>query len=166
MIGPILNSGGRLGKSSYATELLTSNKYDVIKKRAAELFFLNQKRREIETTIINEVDFKKIEKENKDIIIYYNPIINEGLIGIIAARLNDYFNKPAIVITNSNDNLKGSARSIIDFNIGQVIKKALDEKIIISGGGHNMAAGFTLDKDKLKHLKILYIKIIQLKVLQ
>ena len=150
LIGPILNSGGRLGKSSYATELLTSTKYDVIKKRAAELFFLNQKRREIETTIINEVDFKKIEKENKDIIIYYNPIINEGLIGIIAARLNDYFNKPAIVITNSNDNLKGSARSIIDFNIGQVIKKALDEKIIISGGGHNMAAGFTLDKDKLK----------------
>ena len=150
LIGPILNSGGRLGKSSYATELLTSNKYDVIKKRAAELFFLNQKRREIETTIINEVDFKKIEKENKDIIIYYNPIINEGLIGIIAARLNDYFNKPAIVITNSNDNLKGSARSIIDFNIGQVIKKALDEKIIISGGGHNMAAGFTLNKDKLK----------------
>lgn len=72
------------------------------------------------------------------------------MIGIIAARLNDYFNKPAIVITNSNDNLKGSARSIIDFNIGQVIKKALDEKIIISGGGHNMAAGFTLDKDKLK----------------
>ena len=63
LIGPILNSGGRLGKSSYAIELLTSNKYDVIKKRAAELFFLNQKRREIETTIINEVDFKKIEKD-------------------------------------------------------------------------------------------------------
>ena len=66
LIGPILNSGGRLGKSSYATELLTSNKYDVIKKRAAELFFLNQKRREIETTIINEVDFKKIADDIPD----------------------------------------------------------------------------------------------------
>ena len=54
LIGPILNSGGRLGKSSYATELLTSNKYDVIKKRAAELFLLNQKRREI--TILGKVE--------------------------------------------------------------------------------------------------------------
>ena len=99
LIGPILNSGGRLGKSSYATELLTSTKYDVIKKRATELFFLNQKRREIETIIINEIDFKKIQKENKDIIIYYNQSINEGLIGIIAARLNNYFNKPAIAVS-------------------------------------------------------------------
>ena len=44
--------------------------------------------------------FKKLEKENKEVIIYYNPNINEGLIGIIAARLKDYFNKPSIVITN------------------------------------------------------------------
>ena len=149
-IGPILNSGGRLGKSSYATELLTSTKHEVIKRRASELFTLNKKRKKIETIILDEIDFGKIEKENKDIIIYYNPNINEGLIGIIAARLNGYFNRPALVITNSKDVLKGSARSIDNFNIGQAIKNSLDKNIILSGGGHNMAAGFTLSKDKLK----------------
>jgi single-stranded-DNA-specific exonuclease len=72
------------------------------------------------------------------------------LIGIIAARLKEYFNKPAIVITNSNDFLKGSARSIPNFDIGSAINNALDQKLIIKGGGHKMAAGFSLKKSKFK----------------
>ena len=111
---------------------------------------MNNKRKEIETLVLNEIDFEKIEKENKEVIIYYNPNINEGLIGIIAARLKDYFNKPSIVITASNELLKGSARSVSNYNIGRVIKNSLDKGIIIGGGGHNMAAGFTLDKKNLK----------------
>jgi single-stranded-DNA-specific exonuclease len=150
LIGPILNAGGRLGKSQYATELLSSNNDQVIKDRSTYLIKLNNKRKEIETLVINEIDFKNIEKENKEVIIYYNPNINEGLIGIIAARLKDYFNKPSIVITASNELLKGSARSIYDYNIGRVIKNSLDKNIIVNGGGHNMAAGFTLNKAKLK----------------
>ena len=150
LIGPILNAGGRLGKSQYATELLSSNNDNVIKDRSNHLIKLNNKRKEIENLILEEIDFKKIEKENKEVIVYYNPNINEGLIGIIAARLKDYFNKPSIVITSSNELLKGSARSIYNYNIGRVIKNLLDKKIIIGGGGHNMAAGFTLNKDNLK----------------
>ena len=53
--------------------------------------------------------------------------MNEGLIGIIAARLKDYFNKPSIVITNSNNLLKSSARSVYNYNIGRAIKKSLDK---------------------------------------
>ena len=150
LIGPILNAGGRLGKSQYATELLSSNNDLVVNDRSKSLIKLNDKRKEIESLILEEIDFKKIEKENKDVIIYYNPNINEGLIGIIAARLKDYFNKPSIVITVSNELLKGSARSIYNYNIGRVIKNSLDKNIIIKGGGHNMAAGFTLDKVNLK----------------
>ncbi|MDB9773370.1 single-stranded-DNA-specific exonuclease RecJ [Candidatus Pelagibacter sp.] len=150
LIGPILNAGGRLGKSQYATELLSSNNHQVIKDRCNHLIKLNNKRKEIENLILNEIDFHKIEKENKEIIIYYNPNINEGLIGIIAARLKDYFNKPSIVITASNELLKGSARSVYNYNIGRVIKNLLDKEIIIGGGGHNMAAGFTLNKINLK----------------
>jgi len=153
LIGPILNAGGRLGKSRYATELLSSNNDQVIKDRSKHLIKLNNKRKEIETLILNEIDFEKIEKENKDVIIYYNPNINEGLIGIIAARLKDYFNKPSIVITTSNKLLKGSARSIYNFNIGRVIKNSLDKNIIIGGGGHNMAAGFILNKENLKNFE-------------
>ncbi|MDA9071933.1 single-stranded-DNA-specific exonuclease RecJ [Candidatus Pelagibacter sp.] len=153
LIGPILNAGGRLGKSSYATELLSSDNIDIINIRSNELIRLNNKRKKIETLVLDEIDFQNIEDENKDIIIYYNPSINEGLIGIIAARLKDYFNKPAIVITNSNNLLKGSARSVYNYNIGRVIKKSLDNNIIVGGGGHNMAAGFTLEKNKLKNFE-------------
>jgi single-stranded-DNA-specific exonuclease len=153
LIGPILNAGGRLGKSQYATELLSSSDDKVIKDRSTLLIKLNNNRKEIETLVLDEINFQEIEKENKDIIIYYNPNINEGLIGIIAARLKDYFNKPSIVVTASNELLKGSARSIYNYNIGRVIKNSLDKKIIIGGGGHNMAAGFTLKKENLESFK-------------
>ena len=152
-IGPIINAGGRLGKSIYATELLSSDNIKIINKKSIELIKLNEKRKKIETLIMNEIDFSKIENENKNIIIYYNPNINEGLIGIIASRLKDYFNKPSIVITKSNEMLKGSARSIYNYNIGRVIKNALDENIISLGGGHSMAAGFTLRQDELLNFK-------------
>jgi single-stranded-DNA-specific exonuclease len=150
LIGPILNAGGRLGKSQYATELLSSNNDQVIKDRCTHLIKLNNKRKKIETLILNEIDFQKIEKENKEVIIYYSPNINEGLIGIIAARLKDYFNKPSIVITMSDELLKGSARSVYNYNIGRVIKNSLDRGMVLNGGGHNMAAGFTLNKVNLK----------------
>ncbi len=158
LIGPILNSGGRLGKSSFASELLSSDKLKKVKIKSKELIKLNNKRKEVEKSTLDEIDFKKIEKEDSDIIVYYNPNINEGLIGIIAARLKEYFNKPSIVITNSGKALKGSARSIYNYNIGRVIKNTLDKRIILNGGGHNMAAGFTLNKVNLKDFKEFIIK--------
>ena len=78
--------------------------------------------------------------------------MNEGLIGIIASRLKDYFNKPSIVITKSNNILKASARSTSSYNIGNLIKSLIDHKIIDNGGGHNMAAGFTMKKNNIKLL--------------
>ena len=153
LIGPILNAGGRLGKSIFATELLSTNDLNIVNERSVELIKLNNKRKDIENSILNDVDFDKIKKEENNIIIYYDPNINEGLIGIIAARLKDYFNKPSIVITASGNILKGSARSVYNYNIGRAIKNSLDENIILGGGGHNMAAGFTLKKENLKIFK-------------
>ncbi|MDC1138403.1 single-stranded-DNA-specific exonuclease RecJ [Candidatus Pelagibacter sp.] len=158
IIGPILNAGGRLGKSSYATELLSSNNRKIINDISNDLIELNEKRKKIEDSILDDIDFVKIEKLNKEVIVYYNPNINEGLIGIIAARLKDYFNRPSIVITASNELLKGSARSINKYNIGRAIKNLLDNNIIIGGGGHNMAAGFTLKKKNLKKFEEFIIR--------
>ena len=152
-IGPVINSGGRLNNSKIAADLLISENFDIIKKNSLELTRLNNVRKVIEKNLLNEINFKEIEKNNKNVIIYYKPNINEGLIGIIASRLKDYFNKPTIVITNSKNILKGSARSTINYNIGNVIKKMMDEKIIESGGGHNMAAGFTLTKENFPKFK-------------
>ena len=70
------------------------------------------------------------------------------MIGIIASRLKEYFNKPSIVITNSKNILKASARSTSTYNIGHLIRLLIEKKIIDNGGGHNMAAGFTLKKIK------------------
>ena len=107
---------------------------------------------------MNEIDFEKIKNENKNIIIYYQNNLNEGLIGIIASRLKDYFNKPSIVITKSNNFLKASARSTSSYNIGILIKSLIDKNIIDKGGGHNMAAGFTMKKIILKLLDRFYSK--------
>jgi single-stranded-DNA-specific exonuclease len=152
LIGPIINSGGRLNYPRYAVELLSSDNKKIITNRADKLIILNNKRKKIEQIILKKIDFEKIKKENKNIIIYYQNNLNEGLIGIIAARLKDYFNKPTIVITKSNNFLKASARSTNSFNIGILIKSLLDKNIIDKGGGHNMAAGFTLKKNNLNLL--------------
>ncbi len=148
LIGPILNSGGRLNKSQYATELLSSNDTKLIKRRAKELFDLNEKRKLIEKKTLDDIDLDQLNKNN-EIIILNKLNINEGIIGIIASKLKEYFNLPAFVITNSGNYLKGSARSIEGFNLGLMLKNAKDKNLIISGGGHEMAAGFVLKKDKI-----------------
>jgi single-stranded-DNA-specific exonuclease len=153
LIGPIINSGGRLNYPNYAVDLLSSDNKKIIKNRADKLIILNNKRKKIEQTILSEIDFEKIKKENKDIIIYYQKNLNEGIIGIIASRIKDYFNKPTIVLTKSNNFLKASARSTASFNIGILIKSLLDKNIIDKGGGHNMAAGFSMRKHNLKLLE-------------
>jgi single-stranded-DNA-specific exonuclease len=152
LIGPIINSGGRLNCSNYAVDLLSTDNKEIIKKSADKLITLNNKRKEIEQIYLSKIDFDKIKKDNKNIIIYYQNNLNEGLIGIIAARLKDYFNKPTVVITKSNNILKASARSTPSFNIGILIKLLIDKNIIDNGGGHNMAAGFSMKKNKLKLL--------------
>jgi single-stranded-DNA-specific exonuclease len=152
LIGPIINSGGRLNCSKYGVELLSSDNYEIIKDRSLRLINLNNRRKKIEQNILNEINFEKIKNENKGVIIYYRNNLNEGLIGIIASRLKDYFNKPAIVITNSNNLLKASARSTSMYNIGHLIRLLIEKKIIKNGGGHNMAAGFTLKKDNINLL--------------
>jgi single-stranded-DNA-specific exonuclease len=152
LIGPIINSGGRLNSSNYGVELLSTDNFEIIKDRSKKLIALNNKRKIIEQNILNKINFEKIKKDNKNVIIYYKENLNEGLIGIIASRLTDFFNKPSIVITKSNYNLKGSARSTPSYNIGYLIKTLVDNNIIYSGGGHNMAAGFTMKKSNLKLL--------------
>ncbi len=152
LIGPIINSSGRLGKPVLSAELLTSDDSEFVRRNSEILIKLNNKRKIIEKKILDKINFRKIEKENQNIIIYLNKNINEGLIGIIASRLKDYFGKPSIVITKSNNIFKGSARSTNDYNIGNIIKTLCDKKIIEKGGGHNLAAGFIIQEKNISIL--------------
>ena len=150
IVGPIINAGGRLGYSDLGTKLLILDDKNKIRKISDKLIKLNEKRKNLEKKSLDEINYEKIYKENKDIIIYHNNNLNEGLIGIIAARLKDHFNKPSIVITKSLNNLKASARSTSNYNIGTIINLLINKKIIENGGGHNMAAGFSIKKKNLK----------------
>ena len=71
LIGPILNAGGRLGKSKYATELLSTDNFDFVVNRSDELIKLNNKRRVIETSIMDKINFKKLQKENNVLANYF-----------------------------------------------------------------------------------------------
>ena len=151
IVGPILNSSGRIGNPNKAVNLLISKDTVLIDKLIDELIELNQKRKKIEEKIINNLDLIKL--NNKNIIIITLNSVNEGLIGIIASKIKEYLNKPCIVFTQSGNFLKGSARSTEDFNIGKLFKIALDKKIIVNGGGHNLAAGLLIEKNKINEFK-------------
>jgi len=149
LIGPILNSSGRIGDSSKPTKLLISNNLEEQNKLIDELILLNQKRKKIEEKIISDIDLNKIQRSNDSVIVLNLNNINEGLIGIIASRIKEYFNKPTIIFTKIGNISKGSARSTDNFNIGKYIKLAIDKKIILSGGGHNLAAGVIIENGKI-----------------
>ena len=147
LIGPILNSGGRLNKSNLAVELIISDEKSKIEKIYNQLVLLNSKRKEIEKNILFNLDFEKLRKNKSNILIIKDIKIPEGLIGIIAARCVEKFNKPTIVITQSGAKLKGSARSLDKINIGSIINNAVIINILENGGGHKHAGGFSLKKE-------------------
>ena len=152
IIAPIINSAGRINDANKVIKLFTTNNDEHIDKISNTLFRLNLKRRSIENTLIKKIDLKKF-TNNNEILFYFDPEISEGIIGIIASKLKEYFNKPAIVLTKSGNLVKGSARSIPSFNIGKYIDKAIEKNILLSGGGHNLAAGVTLQKNRINELK-------------
>lgn len=153
LIGPILNSAGRLDNPNKVIELMITKNDKKKEKIIKELLLLNEKRKIIESNILTKFDYSKIRKLKENVIILCENNLNEGLIGIIASRIKEYFNKPCAVLTNSGTIYKGSARSTQEFNFGAIIKKAIDLDILVSGGGHNLAAGFTIKKEKIPFFK-------------
>jgi len=83
---------------------------------------------------------------------------HEGVIGIVASRIKDKYNKPTIIISKKGSDAKGSARSIVGFDIGQNIIKAVQSGILLKGGGHKMAGGFSIKKEKIPEFKDFLIK--------
>ncbi len=151
-IAPLLNSAGRLENANKIVEMLTTKSKTNIIKIISKIYDINNKRKFIEKLFLDKFDFENLYNQ-KGVLIIFNPTIHEGIIGIIASRIKEYYNKPCIVFTYSGNLLKGSARSTFDFNIGQHINKALNKEIIIKGGGHNLAAGITLEKKNLDIFK-------------
>ena len=150
LIAPLFNAAGRIDKAEKVVNLLTTSDIHEKNKIILDLHKFNNKRKNIEEILMREIDLHKINKIKEHVIVLLIENVNEGLIGIIASKLKEYFNKPCVVFTKSGSNYKGSARSTEDFNIGQYIKLGIDNGIIMIGGGHSLAAGLTIKKNKFK----------------
>ena len=159
VLGPKINAGGRIGKSELGYNLLTTNNAETAYLISSELESLNLKRKDIEKKIVEEA-ISITEKNNDEPIVFLSKNDwHEGLIGIVASRLKDHFNKPSFIISQKGEDCKGSARSIFGFDVGMAITKCKQLNIISKGGGHPMAGGFSLKSDKLEIFKTELIKL-------
>ncbi len=150
-IGPILNAGGRLKTADIGVRLLTTNDLSEAQSLALELYNLNKKRQEIEASMLEE-SVLKIE-ENLNYICVFNPDWHVGVIGIVAGRLKEKYNKPTIVICCDKNGVgKASCRSIEGVDISKIVKRGISANVISSGGGHAMAAGFSIAVENISLL--------------
>jgi len=158
VLGPRINAGGRVGKSSHGVELLTSKDPHVAYKIAKDLDSSNKQRQSIEFLLTEKVNSEVKNYHNHPVLVLAGNNWHEGIIGIVAARIKEKYNKPTVLISVNDDIGKGSARSIIGFDIGTQIIKAVQKGILEKGGGHKMAGGFTLKKNNISSFREFLIK--------
>ena len=158
VIGPRINAGGRVGKCSHGANLLLNSNPRESFQLALELEKFNSERKKLEKDLLNLVLNTISKNINDPVFVLQGNNWHEGVIGIIASRIKDKFNKPTIIISLNDKIGKASARSIPGFDIGTNILSALQNKLLLKGGGHKMAGGFSIEKDKIKAFKDFIIK--------
>ncbi len=153
LLGPRINAGGRVGKCSHGANLLLNKDPKYSFRLASELNQYNMERQMLEKDLLRKILNETKDCTNDPVIVMSGKNWHEGVIGIVAARLKDKFNKPVILISVEGNIGKGSARSIVGFDIGSVIIAATQEKILIKGGGHKMAGGFSINFENINIFK-------------
>jgi len=153
ILGPRINAGGRVGKSTHGANLLLNKNPKNAFQLAADLNTYNEERKILESELLNKILNTDYKNNTDPVIILYGENWHEGIIGIIAARIKDKYNKPTIIISVNAGVGKGSGRSITGFDLGSTIIGAVQSGLIVKGGGHKMAAGFTINMDKIKEFK-------------
>ncbi len=149
-LGPRINAGGRVGKSDLGVRLLTTTDPDEARGIAEELDQLNNDRRVIEAGVQEEAEAKAIGQGNRAVALVSGSGWHPGVIGIVAGRLKEKFNRPAIVISVDAEGIgKGSGRSIAGVDLGAAVLAAKDAGLLVAGGGHAMAAGLTIEADRI-----------------
>ena len=161
ILGPRINAAGRTGSPELGFRLLTSDNEDETNAIADKLNQLNQERQNIEKEVLDQ-SIEKVENhmlENglndyPNSIFVSNDNWHLGVLGIVASRLKEKFHRPSFVISSKDDISTASARSLPGIDIGKIIIEGVNEGILLSGGGHAMAGGFSLEKDKIEEFNM------------
>ena len=154
VLGPRVNAGGRVGESDLGVRLLTTTDETEARNLAARLDALNRERQAIEQGVLAQA---LAQAEQNAAVGPFLLTVGEdwhpGVIGIVAARLAERFQVPAAVVGLSADRGKGSGRSAGGFDLGAAIIAARLEGLLIDGGGHRQAAGFTVARENIDALR-------------
>ena len=158
VLGPRINAGGRVGKCSHGANLLLISDIKNAFKIASDLDSYNKERQELEKKLLNEI-LSNLKEISDPVIVLSGKNWHEGIIGIIASRIKEKFKKPTIIISINNEGMcKASARSVYGYDMGSLIISAVNNGIIQKGGGHKMAAGFSIKEENIETLKKFAVK--------
>jgi single-stranded-DNA-specific exonuclease len=155
VFGPRINAGGRVGRSSLGVDLLTARDVEAAGEFAIQLDLHNRERQAIEKLILEEAAAMAALQDNSPFLLVAGEGWHPGVVGIVAGRLKERFGKPAFVagFEGAGGYGRGSARSIAGIDIGAIVRRARESGVIEAGGGHAMAAGFSLRRDQLDGLR-------------
>ena len=150
VLGPRINAGGRIGKADLGARLLATRDPSEARALAERLDQLNTDRREVEAAV-RAAALEQAEARGLDAPLVWaaGEGWHPGVVGIVASRLKELTNRPAIVIGLDGDEGKGSGRSVSGVDLGASIQRLAAEGLLIKGGGHRMAAGLTVARDQL-----------------
>ncbi len=153
ILGPCINATGRIDTASRALELLMTEQESEAMRLAMELKEMNDSRKSITEQGTSKAveQIEKGEHDGASVYVIYLPECHESIAGIIAGRIRERYHHPTLVITDTEDGLKGSGRSIESYDMYQELSAVRD--IFTKFGGHAQAAGFSLPKDKLSELR-------------
>ena len=151
--GPRINAGGRVGKCSLGAELLSTAVAALAEETALLLDTHNRERQALEAMILDNAIAMATTQSNAPFLLVSDEGWHPGVVGIVAGRLKDRFSKPAFVAGFEGGMGRGSARSIPGIDIGAMVRAAHEAGVIDSGGGHAMAAGFSLSAERLEHFR-------------
>ncbi|MDZ4134680.1 MAG: DHHA1 domain-containing protein, partial [Paracoccaceae bacterium] len=151
VLGPRVNAGGRIGQADLGARLLACDNPAEAASLAERLDMLNTERREIEAAVRASAMAQAEERGfDRPLVWAAGAGWHPGVVGIVAARLKEASNRPAVVIGFDGDEGKGSARSVTGVDLGAAIQRLAAEGLLIKGGGHKMAAGLSLTRDQLE----------------
>ncbi|MEC8776696.1 MAG: single-stranded-DNA-specific exonuclease RecJ, partial [Pseudomonadota bacterium] len=149
ILGPRVNAGGRVGEASLGARLLTTHDSDEARDLAMRLDAWNKERRELEAACLEEAIAQAEDRGLRDGLVYVSADNwHAGVIGIVAGRLKDRYNRPACVVAQDQGVGKGSGRSVTGVDIGAAVVAARQSDLLINGGGHPMAAGFSVSVER------------------